>query len=125
LKHELEKVSTEEGIQIDSSDSHSANAASPKIETLQPGSNVTFERFVQSLKQDSGIVSMDEGMQIDSSDQHSENAKSPRVEGLKSAANVTEEIDRHPLKYPRKRLEISIPRGNSSSRPRYRIRSWP
>jgi hypothetical protein len=36
----------------------------PRTESLQPGSNVKFKRFAQSLKQDSEIVSNDEGMQI-------------------------------------------------------------
>jgi hypothetical protein len=59
----------DEGIQIDSSDEQFRNADSPRIEVLQPDSNVNFLSCEQSLKHDFEIVSIDEGIQIDSSDE--------------------------------------------------------
>jgi hypothetical protein len=43
-------VSTDEGIQIDSSDEHSANARPPRKRTLLSHSNITFERNEQYEK---------------------------------------------------------------------------
>jgi hypothetical protein len=43
--------STVAGIEIEQSDEQSAKANSPNAEIFQPGSNVTFERFLQRLKQ--------------------------------------------------------------------------
>jgi hypothetical protein len=57
-------------MQIDRRNKHSSNADFPKIETLEPASNVKFERVQQSLKQALEIVSTDEGIQIDSRDEH-------------------------------------------------------
>jgi hypothetical protein len=68
LKHDFEIVSTDEGIQIASSDEQWQNALSPRIESFDPGSNVKSERLSQESKQDGEIVLTDEGMQIDSSD---------------------------------------------------------
>jgi hypothetical protein len=67
-KQEGEIASTEDGIQIDRSDAQRPNADSPRLEILEPGSNVKFERDLQPKKQESRIVSTDEGIQIDSSD---------------------------------------------------------
>jgi hypothetical protein len=76
----LEIVSTDDGMQIDSSDEQEANADLPNIESWQPDSNVTVERLPQFLKQDLEIVLTDEGMQIDSSDEQNANADSPKIE---------------------------------------------
>jgi hypothetical protein len=43
-------ASTDERIQIDVSDQQFKNAALPKVETLQPESNVNSKRLLQSLK---------------------------------------------------------------------------
>jgi hypothetical protein len=71
-KQELEIVSIDEGIKIDSSAKQTANARSPRCATLESGSNLKFERCVQLLKHSSPIVSIDEGRQIDSSAEQGE-----------------------------------------------------
>jgi hypothetical protein len=58
-------VWTVEGIQIDRSDEHQENPASPRRETREGGSNVKYKSFLQSLKECFGMVSIDDGMQID------------------------------------------------------------
>jgi hypothetical protein len=55
----------DEGKQIDRSEEQPPNADSPRIETAEPGSKITFERPVQPPQQSAGIVSIDEGIQID------------------------------------------------------------
>jgi hypothetical protein len=65
LKQNPEIVSIDEGRQIDWSDEQDANASAPKLESLEPDSNVTCESAVQSRKQLLAIVSIDEGIQID------------------------------------------------------------
>jgi hypothetical protein len=56
------------------SDEQLSNADSPRIDTLEPLSNVTLESFEQQAKQPFGMVSIDEGMQIDFSDEQCANA---------------------------------------------------
>jgi hypothetical protein len=46
----------DEGIEIDVSDEQFENASSSRSETLQPGSNDNFDRFVQSRKHEQGII---------------------------------------------------------------------
>jgi hypothetical protein len=58
----------EEGIHIDFSNEQPEKADSPRIETLQPGSNVTAERFLHAEKQSSEMIVTDEGTQIDVSE---------------------------------------------------------
>jgi hypothetical protein len=43
VKHELEILSTDEGMQIDSSDEQYENADSPKDDIVQPEANLRFE----------------------------------------------------------------------------------
>jgi hypothetical protein len=47
LKQDLEIVSTDEGIQTDRSCAQFEKADPPRIETREPDSNVTLERFLQ------------------------------------------------------------------------------
>jgi hypothetical protein len=61
----VEIVSTEEGMQIDWSEWHEANADSPRIRIRQGPSNIKFERFLQYLKQQSGMLSIVDGIPID------------------------------------------------------------
>jgi anti-sigma regulatory factor (Ser/Thr protein kinase) len=56
------------GIQIDFSDEQPRNAKSPRIESREPTSNVTLERFAHPEKQRTEMISTDEGRQIDCSD---------------------------------------------------------
>jgi hypothetical protein len=78
----------DEGIQIDRSDEHFPNAASPRIAILEPGSKVRFDRFSQYLKQSAEILTMDEGMHKDRSDEQSTNADSPRIEHLEPGSKL-------------------------------------
>jgi hypothetical protein len=55
---------TEEGIQIDESDEQSENARPSIHESLESDSNLTVERDLHSLKQDSQIFSTEEGIQM-------------------------------------------------------------
>jgi hypothetical protein len=50
-KQELPSFSTEEGMQIDESDEHQANARSSIDESFEPDSNVTVERDTHRKKQ--------------------------------------------------------------------------
>jgi hypothetical protein len=68
-KQLLETVSTDAGRQMDRSDEHSENADAPRIEILEPDSNVKLRRFEQRRKHPLESVSIDEGRQIDSSDE--------------------------------------------------------
>jgi hypothetical protein len=54
----------DDGREIDWSDEHPAHAYRPRVETLEPDSNVKFTRFVQSLKHFIEIASTDAGMHI-------------------------------------------------------------
>jgi hypothetical protein len=63
-------VSTDAGMQIDRRDEHLSNAYSPSIETLNPVSNLTFERPSQWEKQDFKMALTDEGTQTDDSLKH-------------------------------------------------------
>jgi hypothetical protein len=56
-------------MQIDESDKQAADEDSFIRETLQPDSNVTRERFVQTTKLSRPNTSTDEGMHIDESDE--------------------------------------------------------
>jgi hypothetical protein len=49
-------VSIDEGIQIEPSAEHSANAHSPRTRTAQPGPNVKSERALQPAKPCAAIV---------------------------------------------------------------------
>jgi hypothetical protein len=75
-------------MQIDSSDEQPANADSPRLDRVQPVSNVRDESWEQQQKQDFEIVSIDEGIQIDSSDLQSSKADSPSFEIFESSSNV-------------------------------------
>jgi hypothetical protein len=61
-------VLIDEGMQIEESDEQYENADSPRVESLQPDSNVTVKSFPQDWKQCAEIVSTDEGIQIDPSE---------------------------------------------------------
>jgi hypothetical protein len=63
LKHALDTISIDEGIQIDRSSEQKAKADSSKTEMRQSTSKVQVERFQIGLKQAVAIVSIDEGMQ--------------------------------------------------------------
>jgi hypothetical protein len=80
-------------MEIDCSDEHSANAKSPRLEILESGSNVKFERFPHDRKQFLQIVSIEEGIQMDSSDEHISKADSPSVAILEPASNLTDTIE--------------------------------
>jgi hypothetical protein len=70
LKQVFEILSTDEGMQTDSSDEHPSNADRSRAEISDPGSNVNLERLVQSLKQDAEIPASAEEIQSNSSDEH-------------------------------------------------------
>jgi hypothetical protein len=86
-------------MQIDCSAEQPANADSPRIETLQPGANITCRRVLQSQKQHFETTSRDAGREIDRSDVQCENAFSPIVEMAEPASNVTLERPWHELKH--------------------------
>jgi hypothetical protein len=78
-KHDWEIVRHDEGIENDWSEAQSTNGASPRIEILQPGSNATFQRFLQDWKHWVEIASIDERMQIDRSDSQQKNVCALRL----------------------------------------------
>jgi hypothetical protein len=61
---------------------HSGNAHSPNVESLQPGPNDKFKRFLQPFKHQPEITPVDEGRQIASSDEQFPKAESPIIENL-------------------------------------------
>jgi hypothetical protein len=69
-KQPSEIVSTEDGMQIDRRDGNSAKAESPKVESPDLISKVTFER-PERWKQPLEMVSIDEGRKIDRNDEQS------------------------------------------------------
>jgi hypothetical protein len=83
-----------------------ANADCPKTDIFEPGSNVTFARRLQFLKQDLEIVSIDEGMQIDVSDEQFSKADSPRFERREPIAKVKCDRFRQSLKQNREIVSI-------------------
>jgi hypothetical protein len=56
---------TDEGMQIDVTDEQYEKAPAPRVESREPVSNVTIERWSHQEKQESPIVLTDEGMQIE------------------------------------------------------------
>jgi hypothetical protein len=73
-KHDEPIISTEDGIQIDTSDEHPENARSSIRRTFEPDSNITDESETQPRKHSRGTISTNAGMHIDSSDEQFENA---------------------------------------------------
>jgi hypothetical protein len=64
-KQRLDRVSTDDGMQIDCSDEQFLNADSPIDESLDTASKITLERVSHALKQPLQRESTDDGMQID------------------------------------------------------------
>jgi hypothetical protein len=79
------------------------NAASARLKTREPGSNVKFEKFLQPSKQQPGMDFTDEGIQIDRSDEQHEKAPLPRVDSLERGSKATYERVLH---RPQKAAEI-------------------
>jgi hypothetical protein len=99
LSHrEKQFVSTEEGIQTDESDGQRENADSSIRESLDPGSTVTIERFVQPQKHLGPRASTEEGMQIDESNEQFENTRASIRESLEPDSNAAFERRAHPKK---------------------------
>jgi hypothetical protein len=65
LKQHAEIVSTDDGIQSDSSDEHASKVHGAIVEIWQPGSNVSVARVLQQQKQPAEMVLIDDGIQID------------------------------------------------------------
>jgi hypothetical protein len=68
-KQHFEMTSTDDGIQIDSSDEQPRNAFAPRIEIRQPTSNPTLNRFLHNEKQFAETVSTNAGIEIDVSNE--------------------------------------------------------
>jgi hypothetical protein len=122
LKQKAERVSIDEGIQIDSSDEQFEKAASPRVRSRQPRSNVNVRRCPHSLKQLFESVSIDEGIQIDSSDEHFSNADSPRIDVLLPGLNPIDKTDLLPRKQPAQISSTSQQISTSVASPKYRTR---
>jgi hypothetical protein len=76
-------------MQIDEIKEQCANVESSIDETFDPGSNMTVESEVHSLKHFSPSLSTDAGIQIDESDEQCENAEAPMRESAQPDSNVT------------------------------------
>jgi hypothetical protein len=85
-------ISTDEGIQIDSSDEQTQKAETPRIEIFEPPSIVNFRRLSHFSKHPSEMISTDDGIQIDSSDKHRRKAYFPRTESREPDSNLTDKI---------------------------------
>jgi hypothetical protein len=118
----VEIASIDEGIHIDSSDEHPANADSPRNQTLQPSSKITSE-IPEAKKQDLEIVSIEEGICIDRRARQPANAALPNVETRQSDVKVTETIDWQSEKQPPAIDSIAWSIIISLSFPRYRIKT--
>jgi hypothetical protein len=77
-KQYLAILTTDGGIQLDSSDEHFLNPNVSTMGIVQPGSNVKVKRLVHCSKQYSEMVSTDAGRRKDSSDEQAEKTDSPR-----------------------------------------------
>jgi hypothetical protein len=78
-----------DGMKIDLSDEHEANADFSGVATRHPLSNVTLARLWPLQKHAAEMTSTDEGIQIDFSDAQPAKAASPRVETLETLSNST------------------------------------
>jgi hypothetical protein len=67
-KQNSDRISTDDGREIDLSDEQQQNAAGPIRESLESCSNVTSSREKHDTKHDSHKISTDDGIQIDISD---------------------------------------------------------
>jgi hypothetical protein len=72
-------------------DEQPENAHFPRRLSFDPASNVRWQRFQHSMKQQAEIISSEEGRQIDCSDTQKRNAPSPRIETREAASNVNSE----------------------------------
>jgi hypothetical protein len=91
-------VRREGGTEIDESDEQPQNASSSICKSLEFDSNVSVERELHLLKQDSQRVSTEEGIQIDESDEQQQNAESEIHESVEFDSNVSVERELHSLK---------------------------
>jgi hypothetical protein len=87
------KVSTEDGMQIDGRDLHSANAQSPMREHFEGDRNTTVERARQPSKQESPIASTEPGMQADDSFAQAWKVLQPKHPSCEPDSNVTRRTD--------------------------------
>jgi hypothetical protein len=67
-------------MQMDERERQKRNALCSILESLQPGSKVTVDRFLHSWKHVAGIASTDEGMEICVRPEQDANAELPIVE---------------------------------------------
>jgi hypothetical protein len=81
------------GMQIDFSDVHLRKASRPISVSLEPDSNVTCDRYRQSLEQLSPRISTAAGMQIDVNSRHSEKAPLSIRVIFEQSSNETADID--------------------------------
>jgi hypothetical protein len=70
MKHSSQIVETDEGMQIDVSETQPERARRRKPKSSEPASNVTVERSSHGQKQHSEIRLTDEGIQIDDNEEH-------------------------------------------------------
>jgi hypothetical protein len=80
-------------MQIDRSDEHLSKTGLPRIESIEPDSNVKCERPSHDLKQKSSIVPTDAGTQIDRSAEQVSNIHFPKSEILEPASNLNEKAE--------------------------------
>jgi hypothetical protein len=88
-KEAVRITSTEDGMQIDSSEWHPRNASSSTSRSFDSGPSLTVRRLLQQSKQASEIISIEDGMQIDSNDSQSAKANRPVDRRFESDSNST------------------------------------
>jgi hypothetical protein len=93
-------------MQIDESEEQDRNADASIRKSLEPGSNVTLESALHSVKQPWQRSSTDDGMQIDESDEQDENAHASIRETLQPDSNLTLETDLFRKKHRQPRVSI-------------------
>jgi hypothetical protein len=84
-------IVTDDGIQIDSSDEHQEKADSPRLDRIEPASNLKLERFLQKEKEESETAVTDEGMQIEFKHEQEEKQERPIVPSCDPCSKVTRE----------------------------------
>jgi hypothetical protein len=93
------------GTRIDFNAKQAQNAASPRMESRDPRSNATIERFMQEAKHDCRISVTEEGIQMDFSE-HLWNAHSPSTDTLEPLSNARTARFRHEAKHDLEMVSI-------------------
>jgi hypothetical protein len=107
-------------MQMEESDEHEQKACVSIRERCEPLSNVTDERFAQSLKQPAPRLSTDAGTQIENRAVNPENADSPIRKSADPVSNITLQTQLQLAKQQLDKVTICFGIVTAPSFPKYR-----